>query len=153
MNTSILSLVQETAQYLLDNKAHCLSSPDFFTCNEISEQLYIRQQLMYGTTNNILSSVGVKFIREILNPALAMEGYQLIHERSSAFITSYIERVSDSNSAEGESLLKSMRIQWLEYIINYEPSKMMDSKQGDYTILYKGKWFNSFSTLWRYCQG
>lgn len=120
----MLTEIKEAAQYLLDNETSKLPIPDFYTCNEIAEYLHLKYDIRYDATTYLLNRISTGYREQLSNTftdsyvAYAINAY-------SAFINKYVEyKVDDrTTSKQKRELFKTTRIEWLNYIINYEEDK------------------------------
>lgn len=126
MNTEqeVIILIKEAAQYLLDNETSKLPNPDFYTCNEIGEYLYLKYDIRYGATTYLLNRISTGY-REQLSNTITDDQVAAKINAYSAFISFYIEYKVDNKttSKQKRALFKTTRIEWLNYIINYKEDK------------------------------
>lgn len=120
----VIILIKEAAQYLLDNETSKLPIPDFYTCNEIGEYLYLKYGIRYSATTYLLNRISTGY-REQLSNTITDNYEAYVINAYSAFINRYVEYKlgNEATSKQKRELFKTTRTEWLNYIINYKEDK------------------------------
>jgi len=114
MNQEIIANLKVTAQYLLDNHVEQFKEYGYWTCCELIERVVEDNHLQLNVRS-------IELNLQLLRNAFIDKFMSHVMVSKQFFLTEYTAIVTESSpsSPTYQQKLQEMRIEWLQFIINY----------------------------------